>query len=113
MRCHATQKEPAISSAFDQRLKHILEPSAASILQQLDHMLDRSITDHTHKHTYTHLDHVLYPAVRVGLHDRLHPDERLHVRRESVGHQIELSVWGNERDRPIVLESCEPHTPSL
>ena len=42
----------------------------------------------------------------------LDPDERLDVRGESVGHEVELPVWGDEGDRAVVLESCQPHTPS-
>lgn len=50
--------------------------------------------------------------MRVGLHNRFHPDERLDVRSESVGHQVKLSVGRDKRDRPIVLESRESHAPS-
>lgn len=33
-----------------------------------------------------------------------------HVRVEAVGHQLELSVRGNEGDGAIVLESRQAHT---
>lgn len=53
----------------------------------------------------TNLDHVLYTTVRVRLHHSLHPDQGFHVRCESVGHQVELSVWWDERYRAIVLKT--------
>lgn len=60
----------------------------------------------------SHLDHVLDTAVGMWLHDSLHPDQRLHVRRQSVRHQVELSVWRDEGDSAVVLEASEPHAPS-
>ena len=39
-----------------------------------------------------------------------HPDQRLDGYRQSIAHQLELSIRRNERDRPIVLESSESNT---
>lgn len=33
------------------------------------------------------------------------------MRRESVGHEVELSVWRDEGDSPVVLESCQSYAP--
>lgn len=66
---------------------------------------------HITTNAQSYLDHVLYPAVRVWLDDGLHPDERLDVRGESVGHQVELPVRRYEGDRTIVLEASQSHAP--
>ena len=44
------------------------------------------------------------PGVGVALYAGLHPDERLDVGVEAVGHQLELSVGRDEGDRAVVLE---------
>jgi len=56
------------------------------------------------------LDHVLDPAVGVSLDDRLHPDERLDVGVEPVGHQFKLTVRRNERDGAIVVKPRQTDT---
>mmetsp|Transcript_20563 Transcript_20563/g.44645 ORF Transcript_20563/g.44645 Transcript_20563/m.44645 type:complete len:217 (+) Transcript_20563:228-878(+) len=54
-------------------------------------------------------DHVFNPAPAVGFDYGLDPNERLDVRVQSVRHEVELSVGGDERYGPIVLEPCEPN----
>mmetsp|Transcript_45275 Transcript_45275/g.120078 ORF Transcript_45275/g.120078 Transcript_45275/m.120078 type:complete len:245 (-) Transcript_45275:202-936(-) len=41
------------------------------------------------------------------IHHCLDPDERFHVRVQSVVHQLELPIWGDEGDGAVVLEPCE------
>jgi hypothetical protein len=50
-------------------------------------------------------NHVLDAGVAVGLHDRLHPYQRLHVCIQAVGHQLKLAIGGDEGDGTVVLES--------
>ena len=39
----------------------------------------------------------------------LHPDERPHLRVQTVGHEVELAVRRNERDRLVVVEGGQTH----
>jgi len=52
-----------------------------------------------------HFHHILHPRSFMTLHRRLHPNQRLHGRAQSIAHQFELTVGGYERDGAIVLES--------
>ena len=56
------------------------------------------------------LDHVLDARVRVALDHRLDPEERLDLRVESIGHELEVAVGRYERDGAVVLEAREAHT---
>ena len=45
------------------------------------------------------------------LDDGLDPDERLDVSVQSVGHQLELAVRGDERDGPVILKPASQVQP--
>lgn len=38
------------------------------------------------------------------------PNQRLDLSIQAVAHQLEFTVWGNERDRAVVFEARETHT---
>jgi len=52
-----------------------------------------------------YLQHVLDPAARMALDYALYPDEGLDLCVQAVAHQLELAVWWDEADGPVVLES--------
>ncbi len=56
-----------------------------------------------------HLDHEADAGVRRRLHDHVDREQRLHSDVESVAHQFELSVGGDEGHEALVLEAAETH----
>ncbi len=54
-------------------------------------------------------DGVLHARVRVRFDHGLNPDQRAHLRVETVHHQIELAVRRDERNRAVVLKTAQ-HT---
>lgn len=55
-------------------------------------------------------DDVFDTAAAVRLNQSLCPDERFHLGIQPVAHELEFAVGRNERNRPVVLEPCQPHT---
>lgn len=43
------------------------------------------------------------------LHHTLDPDQRLDLSIQSVAHQFEFAVWGDEADGSIILEPAKPY----
>lgn len=43
-------------------------------------------------------------------HQALHPNQRLHLRVQTVAHELKLSIRGYETNRSVVLESRKPNT---
>jgi hypothetical protein len=55
------------------------------------------------------LDGELHSGLAVVLDGGLDPDERLDLCVEAVGHELEVSVGRDERDRAVVLEASQTH----
>ncbi len=55
-----------------------------------------------------HLDHEADAGVRGGLHNHINREQRLDSNVETVAHELELSVGGNESDQALVLEPAQP-----
>jgi len=45
----------------------------------------------------------------VRLHDALYPDQWLDLCVQPVAHELELAIWRNEADGPVVFESTQPY----
>jgi len=52
-----------------------------------------------------HLDDIFDPTSRMLFNHSFRPNQRFHLSVQPITHQLELSIWWNERNRPIVLES--------
>ena len=57
-----------------------------------------------------HLDHEADAGVGGGFHNHINREQRLDSNVETVAHQFELSIGGNESDQTLVLEPAQSDT---